>query len=233
MKRQDYYPKTIAAQVLWLHQFARNLSQLDQTYGLTPEEIALGTADALWLAHVVGSWRTALRALTRSGPAFIELAQTGSGTEPLMLPELGAPALPAGVEPRPAGALNRVFKLVRRLKINRNFLQTHGSQFAVVTLPDSAEHPVPTFKIRVKAGPGNQHVIIRYSKHGRDGVVIESRRAGGDWEQLRIHMASLFEDKRPLLTPGQPELRDYRLRYFEDAHPTGDWTAVATVMVGP
>ncbi|MEQ1752012.1 MAG: hypothetical protein ABL974_21505 [Prosthecobacter sp.] len=169
----------------------------------------------------------------RSGPAFIELAQTGIGAEPLVLPELGAASLPPGVVPRPAGALKRIFKLVLRLKINRDFLQTQGSQFAVLTLPDSAEYPAPTFKIWVKPGPDHQYVIIRFSKHGRTGVYIESRRAGGDWEQTRIHMASVFEDKRPLLIPGQPELRDYRLRYFENGLPTGDWTAVATVMVGP
>ena len=62
-------------------------------------------------------------------------------------------------------------------------------------------------------------------------TIVQSRRGGGDWETLEIDLESPYLDERPLLTPAQPEMRDYRLQFYEDDAPTGDFTAVAMVTV--
>ena len=36
-----------------------------------------------------------------------------------------------------------------------------------------------------------------------------------------------------LTLPGTPEVRQYRLRYWDKGTPNGDWTEVATITVGP
>lgn len=233
MTRQDYYPVAIPEQVLWLRHFADTLPQYIGVLALEESRMLDGIADARWLAYVVGPWRTELRRFAPAGTAAIELAQTGADPDvPLELPLYQLPPLPAGVVPRPAGALKRLFKLVRNLKVVKGYTEGVGRHLGILPRHDSASHTVPTFKIKVLPGSPHQSVAIRSSKHGHDGVLIQSRRGGGDWEDLAISMKHLYEDKRPLLVPGQPELRDYRLRFWDGGKPNGDWTDVITVTVG-
>lgn len=38
---------------------------------------------------------------------------------------------------------------------------------------------------------------------------------------------------RPLLDPALPEVRQYRLRFWEDSQPVGEWTDIASATVSP
>jgi hypothetical protein len=40
-------------------------------------------------------------------------------------------------------------------------------------------------------------------------------------------------DERPLLVAGQPEVREYRMRFWDKGTPNGDWTDVVKVTVSP
>ena len=62
---------------------------------------------------------------------------------------------------------------------------------------------------------------------------IESRRGGGDWEKLTVTSETTHRDPRPLLDPAQPEIREYRVRYYEDSAPTGEWSPVAKATLSP
>jgi len=232
MTRQDYYPVMVSAQVLWLQHFADTLPQYIGVLAIEESRLRDGIADARWLAYVVGPWRAELRHIAPAGTAAIEQAQTGTGNDPMQLPVYQLPPLPGGVVPRPAGALKRLFKLVHTIKHVAGYNESVGRMLDILPKKDTGEHTTPTFSIKVLPASPNQKVAIRSSKHGHDGAFIESRRGGGDWEKLAISMTHLCEDKRPLLVPGQPELRDYRLRFWDDGKPNGDWTDVATVTVG-
>jgi hypothetical protein len=76
-------------------------------------------------------------------------------------------------------------------------------------------------------------VKIVFRKFGRQGVVIHGKRGGGGWELLAIDLSSPYLDERPLLVAGQPELREYKLQYYDDAAPVGDFTTVMSVNVAP
>ena len=232
MTRQDYYPVAISEQVLWLHQFARTLVSCIGVLGIQEKHLREGIADALWLAYVVGPYRTELRRFAPAATRTIEHAQTGKGHDPLTLTPYLLPPLPEGVVPRPPGALKRIFNLVVMIKYARGYDKSIGSQLGILPREDTREFPVPTFKIRVAAGDPNQKVIIRYSRHGQSAVFIQCQVGDGDWDAGTISGRSVYEDTRPLLVPGQPELRRYRLRYWQ-GEPFGDWTDVVTVTVGP
>ena len=62
---------------------------------------------------------------------------------------------------------------------------------------------------------------------------IEGRRGGGDWEKLGLTEETRFLDDRPLLAPTQPEVREYRVRFYEGSALTGEWSPVATATVSP
>jgi hypothetical protein len=232
MTRQDYYPVAIPAQVLWLQHFADTLAQYIGVLAIEETRMLDGVADARWLAYVLGPWRTELRTLAPAGTAAIEQAQTGAGHAPMELPVYQLPPLPDGVVPCPPGALKRLFKLVRTIKVVKGYTEDIGRHLDILPKRDTSEHTTPTFKIKVLPAAPNHKVAIRSSKHGHYAALIQSRRGDGDWEDLAISARNLHEDTRPLLVPGQPELRDYRLRFWDDGKPNGEWTDVTTVTVG-
>lgn len=232
MTRQDYYPVAISAQVLWLQHFADTLPQFIGVLAIDETRMLEGIADARWLAYVLGPWRTTLRNFSPAATQAIEDAQTGGEGDAFTLPVYDLPPLPDGVMPRPAGALKRLFKLVFTIKVVKGYTEDIGRRLDILPKKDTREHATPTFKIKVLPASPNQKVAIRSSKHGHSGAFIESRRGGGDWEKLAISMTHLHEDKRPLLVPGQPEVREYRLRFWDNDKPNGDWTDVAAVTVG-
>lgn len=232
MTRQDYYPRAIANQPGWLRNFAHTLNQCRGRLDLRDEFVDDAIADALWLAYVVGPYRTAARRFGPASTRAIEEVQTGKGAAALALTNWVLPPVPEGVVPRPPGALKRIFKLVVVIKRSPGYDESLGLQLGILSPKDTTAHPVPTFKIRVAAGDANQKVLIRYSRHGHPGVFIQCQVNDGDWDAGIIAMRSLHVDTRPLRVPGQPELRRYRLRYW-DGQPYGDWTDVVTVTVGP
>jgi hypothetical protein len=65
------------------------------------------------------------------------------------------------------------------------------------------------------------------------GVYIESRRGTGDWEFLGIDTESPYKDERALLVATQPEIREYRMRFWDKGTPNGGWTDVVKVTVSP
>ena len=43
--------------------------------------------------------------------------------------------------------------------------------------------------------------------------------------------AEVLSNDRPLLVPGQPEIREYKLRFWDAGQENGDWTDVASATV--
>jgi len=232
MKRQDYYPGTVGNQILWLKRFASSLPAHADALRLSAAVLADAIADALWVAYTLGPWRTAVRAFAKAATAAMEAVQTGTGRGANGLPGFTAPPLGDAV-PRPSGALKRIFRLVQIIKVNSGYNEPIGRQLGLLTLTDDREHPAPSLEVTVERGEVRERAVLKMEKWGHTGLYIEGRRGGGDWEKLGITTEVTFFDERPLLVPGQPEVREYRVRYFEDSSPTGEWSPVVMVTVSP
>lgn len=74
---------------------------------------------------------------------------------------------------------------------------------------------------------------MRFAKYGHMGVHIESRRGTGGWALITIDTESPHEDDRVLLAANTPEVREYRMRFWDKGAPNGDWTDVRRVTVSP
>ena len=143
------------------------------------------------------------------------------------------PDLPAGVTAPPPGTLTRIFALIAKMKLSAAYTEAIGTDLGIVG-SEETEKQVPKFSAEAEQGDGCQCVRLRFSKYGHMGVYIESRRgANGVWEFLAIDTESPYEDERPLLVAGQPEVREYRMRFWDKGTPNGDWTDVVKVTVSP
>ncbi|MBI3881803.1 MAG: hypothetical protein HY301_17285 [Verrucomicrobia bacterium] len=238
MARQRFFPRSGSARALWYGSYARGLHELGPALGLPPAEVVASVADALYLAYCTGSYGPSARAFAKASTAAVRGAVGGSGTVPVPMLGFEVPPLPGSdgtlhaVVPVAPGAHRRIMKFVELIKARPACTPTMCVQMGIIGAGEAAAAPVPTFTLETVTAPQGQHVRIRFRKYGRKGVVIHCKRAGGDWEMLGVDMASPFVDKRPLLVAGQPETREYRLRFFEDDASTGEYTPVASITVG-
>lgn len=234
MKRQNYYPSRIGDQVNWTDNLAVKLPLYGTTLGLTAPEVTAMENDAKWVKYVLGTWLTGVRAYAVATTDAVDEALSGVGAAHMVLPTFTAPAPPAGVTAPPADALPRIFNMVARMKLAAGYTDAIGADLAIVGSEDGAVKPAPKFSSTLKQGAGCQCVSFAFSKYGHMGVHIESRRgAAGVWEFLAVDTESPYMDERPLLVAGQPEVREYRMRFWDKGTANGDWTDVASVTVSP
>lgn len=231
MKRQRYFPSTRSAEPEWFTNFADKVTVPATALGFAAPDITAVVGDAKFCAYTSGVWLAQVKEFAPAATAALENLYHGTAPGAVVLPVFTAPALPAGVVPVPAGALDRIFRFVGDFKNKVGYTEAMGQDLGIIgaeeTLPD-----LPEFSLQVETGIGCDCVRVRFKKYGRLGVVVESRRGNGPWEVLGIDTATPYLDERPLLVAGTPEVREYRLRFW-DGTPTGDYTAVQRVTVAP
>lgn len=231
--KQEYFPTKQAEQPEWLENFADQLTAFGPTIPLTAPAVTAGVADARFLAYAIGAWLTKVREYGPGCTAALETLKSGTGSTPYVLPVFEAPALPDGVAPVTPGVLDRIFALVQFIKASPGYTPEMGQLMGIVGSEDAAEHLAPTIKVKAERGEETCDCVkITFKKYGHSGVAIYSRRGGGAWEFLGNALTSPFMDDRPLLVAGQPEVREYRARFW-DGSESGDWTDIAGTTVAP
>jgi hypothetical protein len=243
MKRNPYFPSRISLQVLWFANYADKITAYALLLGYSAAEAAATVADARWLNYVLGAWLQDVRTFNASATAVIAQAMSGEpNPDPLALPVFTPPPLPGAtpapqsfpaVVPVPPGAADRVFAFVAGFKLAAGYTEAMGQDIGAEGSASMEDHPTPVFKVSVEQGPTCQCVDFSIFKYTHEGVVIESRRGGGAWEQIGVTTARTFEDVRALLNPAQPEVREYRLRYWDKGIANGDWSEVQKATVAP
>jgi hypothetical protein len=194
--------------------------------------VAAAVNDAKWGHYILSEWVSAVRTFTPATTNAMDAALTGAGVDPVALPTFAAPALPTGVTPAPPGLLNRIFSLNIRIKATGTYTEAIGTDLGIEGQEDTTVHPAPKLNATVEQGPECQCVRLGFYKYGHMGVHVEGRRGNG-WEFLAIETSSPYVDQRPLLVATQPEIREYRLRFWDKGTPNGEWTDVVKVTVSP
>lgn len=229
MRKQRYFPSRTAEQIRWLGNFAEALPRYQSALELSDAELAALVADARYAAYALGGWLDGVRQFASVATAAVE--HLLHGDVPAGLPVFTPPPLPDGVAPVAPGALERIFRTVQRLKHAPNFGNTIATDLGLTTTNNTPDRPTPQFTqkiVRTEAGP---QVQLRFCKYRHPGVWIECRWADGHTEVPGIAGASVWLDPRSLRTPGQPEMREYRMRFYKDSAPTGDWTPWKSITV--
>jgi len=226
--KQRYYPGKEPAQVVWLGNFGGKLPTHGPTCGVAAGEITDTVADVVFLVWVLNVWNPAIQHDALEATKYRDLIEDGSGAT-VPVPAASTFTSPPAV--RPPGVLTRLFNLVARMKLASGYTVPIGTDLGIIGAADTTEHPVPTFKLILVQLVTGQGVRITFTKFGHMGVVIESRRGNGPWEFLAIDTETPQLDERPLSVAGQPETREYRMRFW-DGEPNGDWSPVQKVTVG-
>lgn len=232
VRRQPYYPKLIADQPEWHLNYADQLQAQAATLGLDPDDVSDSAMDSRQLGYALGVWLKAVRDFGPGCTAELDTLRYGTGNGVFTLPTFVAPPPLTPLTPVKPGALNRIFKYVQTIKSVPAYTEGIGLLLGIVGEEDTVDHAAPEITLKLEQGTGCQCVKVRFKKYGHYAVAIYSRRNGGDWALLGIAAENPFLDERPLATPGQPEMREYRARFWDSGSESGDWTDIATVTVG-
>ena len=228
MKKQPFFPRLIEARPEWFGTYGTQLNALGVSIlALVDTDVAASVADARYLEYCSGSWLAAVREFGPACTAALNVLYDQAGSDPFVLPTFTAPPLPAANPPLPAvvavapGALQRIFAFVQIIKKQPTYTEAIGLQLGIVGSEDTTEHLLPTFTAKSELGDDCHCMHIKFKKFGHTGVAIYSRRGpNGAWEFLAIDTDSPYLDEREPLADGQPEVREYRMRFWDGGRKT-------------
>lgn len=222
----DWYPKRDAELIPWHANFAARVAESGASFGLTAGQIAQAGADAQAVRSVVVAMAEAT-AYHGALAAYKRLILVGSRTAPLP----AAPTPPALLTPA-AGTLpgveERTRRLAKQLRASAAFSPDDGELFGI-TAPEKRPPGKPSVEAFALAGGS---VRLRIAKAGHRALMVDSRRAGGVWEQIGVSMRAEYIDKRPAAA-AHPELREYRVQGYARNARVGEYSDSATAVTLP
>ena len=225
-----YLPTQDAQLVVWYNNFQLKFATYALTVGFVAADVTAVQNDYAMIAYIVNlaavfkeeaKERNQYKDTFRDGPLGIVTPATP--TIPTIAPPAAIPAL---------GIVPRVRAIIQRIKAHPNYTAAMGQDMGIVA-PVSTPTGTPKPTATAEAQPTSQ-VLLKWVKGAYDGVQIESQRAGETtWTLIGMDTSSPYLDSRPPLVAGQPEVRRYRLRYFLNDTPTGNYSDIVTVTTIP
>lgn len=224
----DWYPRSQAALISWHDNFSTQAAINGTTLGLTAGEVTQIAADAanvlimlngLEAANAYREALTEFKNLLFNSPA--DTPTEPVPTAPTTL-DFGEDAVVLGIEARTR-------EYAGRIKESAAYTTDDGELYGII---GAAPAPPDTPTLEAFALTASQ-VRLRIGKKGYSVLAVDSRRGGGDWEQIGVSMQDEYIDTRAPLSPGVPELREFRVQGMVDNARVGDYSEVSTVSTIP
>lgn len=234
MAHQAYYPSSEAEEIKWLSNFINKLPLHAVTLKLPPDQVSSTIADIQFYLWTMQQYNPATQKFSQESTALKNHVANGAGTELCTLPAF--PAFTQVPAARLPGVLKRLAKFVQHIKLNDAYSESTGQDLGIIGSQENfknSEYITVSCLAVNDRGELGERVKITFKKHGHDGVWIEGRRNNGDWEFLGVTLIKPWYDERALLQSGIPEIREYRLRWWDKSTPNGDFCPVQRVTVGP
>jgi len=225
----DWYPKSQAALIAWHNNFSTQAANNGTTLGLTAPivaQIAADAANVLTMLNGMEAANTYREALT----AYKKLLFN----DPADTPAEPAPTAPttltfgAGDDPLP-GIEARTRQYAAMIKASPAYTTDDGELYGII---GAAPAPPGTPTVEAFALTASQ-VRLRIGKERYSVLAVDSRRGGGDWEQIGVSMTDEYIDTRGPLVDGAPEVREYRVQGMENNARVGANSDVSTVSTIP
>lgn len=228
--------------LLWAKNFLQTFPGEAPRLGFTAEEIGAVTDDLQSLVYaleLIPQLRSKLQELT----AYKNLLRDGNaspgseaGSPTGAVPSLALPSPPPktvapGIVPRITAVVQRAHASPRCTEAVQKLLGITGPPGPTSNAATLLGQVAP--KAKTACLPSGE-VRIEFVRGDSDGVVVESRRGDEtEWKHLAVDRFSPYVDTRQPLKAGQPERREYRLRYLDEDDPVGPYSDVIVVHTMP
>ena len=224
----DWYPTNQAALIPWHDNFSTQATTNGTTLGLSAPQIAQIASDAANVLIMLNGLEAAnayRQALTEYKNLLFN-APADTPTEPV---PTAPTTLDFGEDSPVLGIEARTRQYAAIIKASPAYTTDDGELYGIV---GAAPAPPATPSLEAFALTAS-HVRLRIGKKGYAVLAVDSRRGGGDWEQIGVSMLDEYIDTRAPLSPGVPELREFRVQGMVENERVGDYSEVATVSTVP
>ena len=227
-KRNTYYPLRYGDQIVWLRNFRSKLPNYEAALNYQPQEVVTVLADCDLAIYLLGTYGETVRTFGLSATAAAHDLLDGEIGGHVDLPGFTLPNNPPPPTGGERGILRRIFAFVANLKTRPGYNDGIGEDLGIIGTASAKRGGAPEPKGEARSG----EVVLTFKKGGHMGVHIEGQ-VGNEttWQFLATDTASPYNDTRPLATPNQPEVRRYRMCYW-DGTPTFDWSNTVNVVYG-
>lgn len=219
----DVLPYTEDGRKSWAENMLLKFPPLAGGLGFNGAETTSFLNDITMLIYVISASQSAQlesKAWTAFKRQMLEGVPDGANSIPL--PVSTAPELPEAITD--AGLIPRIRGDIARMKTAKGFTEAIGEQLQI--FGDSSDDlNLGDVQPKFKAVPKVGSVTLNWTKGDFDGVVIESQRGSETvFTFLDKDFKSPFDDLRPNLAAGTPEVRRYRMIYLLDDQVVGIWS---------
>ena len=225
---EDVIPRTEDARKAWCDNMLLKFPPLREQLGFSEAEEKAFSDDVQMLNYVITASQSVAaesKARTAYKKQMLDGVPEGGNALPLPLNTLPAPPSTL-VAP---GVMGRIRAAVQRIKNQPGYTDAVGEQLQVVSSKADELNPA-TAKPPFDGTPSVGKVTLDWTKGEFDGVVIEGKRGAETvYTLLDKDFKSPFEDVRPNLVAGQPEVRRYRMIYLLDDAVVGTYSDEVSV----
>jgi|CXWL01.1.fsa_nt_gi hypothetical protein len=128
-----------------------------------------------------------------------------------------------------AGILAWYRAIANRIKADPLYTVAIGQDLGIIGPADAA----PGTPVLIAEALSQSQIRLRVTRAGYNSVAIDSRRAGGNWEEIGVCETAEFIDGRQPLVVGQPEVREYRAQGRQNNARVGALSAVVNAVTVP
>lgn len=226
--------------LLWARSFLSTFPTEAPNLGFSADEIGAVTDDLrslIYLLELIPQVRSTLQELT-SYKNLLKEGSVPSSAAAIAMPDLSFASPPVKEKEVTPGIVPRLTAVAQRARKHAGCTEAVQKLLGITSPPSQTSaaatllgHVAP--KAKTACLP-NGEVRIEFVGGDSDGVVVESRRGDEkEWRHLAVDRFSPYVDTRPPLRPGEPEQREYRLRYLDDDDPVGPYSDIIVVHTVP
>jgi hypothetical protein len=226
---RDPWPEALPDFLTWFDLFTQKLAIHGPALGIAAARVTQARAEYVWLFFAVNDTANAEAEWHERVQWRDTFFEEPEGTALGSYPTNNSVTIPVG-SPPPAGVLVRLRATVQQCKRSPAYTEPIGAELGILTPPPAPRPPAPSPK--ATAGE-NSHVLLDCPLQGWDAVEIESRRGTGGWELLAVCLKRKYTDTRAPLVAGQPEVREYRMRFRDGDVAQEQYSDVVRVTTKP
>ena len=222
----DYYPTREDELIAWHAAFSAAVSSYAGVLGLDAGLVTQIALDASVVSTVLGYNEQA----QNFGAEVVGFKNQVLHGE-LNLPNPPLPTVPGAISLGLGWMANieaRTRQYVAQIKANAAYTNQMGQDMGIFGVTPPAGQVTVTAQALTQS-----QVAIQVFKAGFGTVVLDSRVAGGAWEQIAFLTDVNYVDARAPLVAGQPEVREYRVQGYEDNARQGALSPVVQVVTVP
>jgi len=225
-ERNPYLPRTLAALLGWLQNFASKFAGYGPTLGFTAAEVTAITDDFNMFQYTMAAWDT-FKAWLQDLNKFREILSNA----PIGTPMPAFPAVPVlGVAPAavPSGIFRRIANTVQRIKAHPNYAANIGEDLQIIGSEVVIDPNM--LKPLLKGALDGVRPLIKWKKEHADSInLYVDRRDGQGFRFLAHDTIPDYIDTNEIPAGANSAVWDYKGRYLIGDDEVGAFSDVITI----